>query len=428
MGAYKTVIGGTYDATIAKFDATGAALLWSTYYGTTSDDYGIAVAIDLSDNIYVTGQYYSSGNHTFVAKFNSLGNARIWSNSYVGDFVQAITLDANNDAYITGLTPEELGIATAGAYQTEYAGGNYDAFVAKFNAAGTLVWGTYYGGEAADWSYAIRVDASNNVYIAGHTPSSIGIATNGSYQTDFAGGTDAYVACFNSSGDALLWATYYGGAGGDAAYAIALDANNYVYIAGTTSSASNIATSTAYQSALGGSNIFVAKISSDGSSRVWGTYYGGTAGGFGWGFGITLDISNNIYITGTATSSSNIATNGVFQTAFGGLYDAFVAKFDSSGSSLLWGTFYGGPGDDRSFAIALDANNNVYIAGVTTSTSQIATAGAYKTAYAGGVGSDVFVAKFTQNIILPIELLSFTGKNQGASNLLEWTTATEINQ
>jgi len=125
----------------------------------------------------------------------------------------------------------------------------------------------------------------------------------------------------------------------------------------------------------------------------WGTYYGSR---FTRAYGISVDASDNIYITGVTNCASNIATSGTYQTTYSGINendeDAFVAKFDSTGSSLLWGTYYGGNGQTWGTGIALDTSGNIYITGFTYSTSGIATTGAFQTTYSGG--SNGFIAKF----------------------------------
>src|SRR5581483_2345503 len=170
----------------------------------------------------------------------------------------------------------------------------------------------------------------------------------------------------------------YGGFWDENGFSLALDASNNVYVTGYTTSSNGISTAGAYRTSLvGGQNIFVAKFNSSGSSLLWGTYYGG--GNSDLGDAIAIDASNNVYITGLTQSTSGIATIGTYQTSNAGGQDAFVAKFNPTGSSLIWGTYYGGPSNDYAGNIALDAAGNVYITGVASSTTGIATAGAYQT-------------------------------------------------
>jgi hypothetical protein len=387
-------------------------LLWGTYYGAAGVDEGIALALDASSNVYVTG-YTGSTNaiatagayqttfgggpngDVFIAKFNSTGSSLVWGTYYGGiydDYGWGITLDASNNVYVTGYAGSQ-GMATAGAYKTISSG--QMAFVAKFNSSGTsLLWGTYYGG-GSDYAQGIAIDASDNVYITGFTQSTSGIATVGAYKTILGATVNAFVAKFNSTGSSLMWGTYYGGTGQDEGYAIALDAGNNVYITGYAQSTSGIATVGAYQTVQAGADdAFVAKFNSTGSSLIWGTYYGGT--GQDLSQCIALDASDNVYIAGFA-GSSGMATAGTYQTTLAGARDAVVAKFNPTGSSLIWATYYGGTADDYAEGIALDASNNVYVTGYTYSPSGMATVGAYQTTNTGVSDGNVFVGKFNSN-------------------------------
>jgi len=319
----------------------------------------------------------------------------IWGTYYGGsadDDGYGITTDDSNNIYITGWTESTTGIATNGAYQTSYAGGggNYgynagDAFVAKFNSSDSLLWATYYGGTLNDCGFGVTADVNNNIYIVGQTESLNGIATRGAYQTTPGGG---FIAKFNSKGS-LSWGTYYNGSG----EGITHDKNNNIYVTGLADSNNGIATSGAYQTSYSGF-CFVSKFSPSGS-LLWGTYYGGNM--ITYGYGIAIDLNNNVYITGATNSTSGIATKGAYQTLKGGSGgDAFLAKFSSNGDSLLWGTYYGFDVTQTN-GVTTDFNNNVYITGSTDYASLgIATSGANQTSYGGG-NSDAFLAKFTSN-------------------------------
>ena len=429
-GAYQTTWGGfgDPDVFVAKFNAAGSALLWGTYYGGTGVDYGTGIALDASGNVYICGntastsgiatagayQTTNGGSEAFVAKFNSTGAALLWGTYYGGggnDDATGIVLDASGNVYITGTTGSTSGIATAGAYQTIRPTLGYDAFVAKFNSTGsTLLFGTYYGAtnilEYADtYSYGIALDASGDVYITGSTTDTTGIPTAGAYQATYAGGWDAFIAKFNSTGSTLLWGTYYGGGGTDQGSGITLDAAGNVYITGYTSSGSGISTAGAHQATLKnlGNDAFVAKFNPSGTTLLLGSYYGGSFDGGSantYGYGIALDAADNIYITGSTTGDSGIATAGAYQVALLGTQNAFVAKLNASGSSLLWGTFYGEGNSDKGSGIALDASRNVYVTGNTVATTGAATAGAYQTVNGASAGNpEAFVAKFDTTIV-----------------------------
>ena len=302
----------------------------------------------------------------------------------------SIAHDKSGNTYITGGTEDStVGVATKGAYQTHFGGGREDGFLAKFNCEGGLAWATYFGGRGLDVGDAVTTDDSGNVYLAGSTNSSSGIATHGAYQT-LLSGTNGFLAKFNNDG-VLKWATYYGEGSGVATE----KTTGNVYLTGTTTSSSGISTTGAFQSNLVGTyDAFLAKFSPSGS-LIWGTYYGETS--FNGGSGVALDSSGNVYFTGTTSSYSGIASNGAYKTTGDSVWDdVFLAKFSPSGSRL-WATYYGGTDLDASRAVATDGAN-VYITGSTRSVSGIATAGAYQTSYSGGVYmGDAFIAKFSSN-------------------------------
>jgi gliding motility-associated-like protein len=420
-GAYQTTYGGGYaDCLIAELDPTGSTLLWATYYGGPAYDDISALKLDAAGNIYVSGITQSSsgiatagayktintatGNYnTFVAKFNSNASALLWGTYYGGigpDWNYSMAIDSIDNVFIVGTTKSTTGISTPGAYQVNLAGG-YDGYVAKFDSSGAaLLWGTYYGGTAVDTAGIIMLDATDNVYIAGMTQSSSGIATPGAYKTNYTGGNNGnvFIAKLNSSGSALLWGTYYGGNGRDFPGGVRMDAQHNIYVTGVTRSATGIATAGAFQTTYNGGlygNAFVARFNPTCTSLLWGTYVGSTAEEIG--DDICLDSNKYVYIAGVTSNTTGDATPGAYQTVYGGgIYDAFLAKFDSTGSSRIWETYYGGAGEDAANVLAIDKKLNLYVAGLSSSTSNVATAGAYQTGY-GGNPWDCLVAKFSEN-------------------------------
>jgi len=190
----------------------------------------------------------------------------------------------------------------------------------------------------------------------------------------------------------LEWSTYFGGPLAEYNSGITLDAAGNVLITGYTLSTAGIASSGAFQTKINGvSDAYVSKFSSSGS-LLWSTYYGGNSTDFPKG--IVTDGNSNIYLSGYTYSSSGIASSGSYQTSFGGVIDAFIAKFSASGS-LVWSTFFGGKNDDEANGIAIDGSGNIAITGLTKSDSGIASSAAYQSSYSGF--NDVFIAKFTGN-------------------------------
>ncbi len=260
-------------------------------------------------------------------------------------------------------------------------------------------WGTFYGGNSFDIANACATYTNGDVYMAGNTylNTSTIIATSGSHQTTLGGMDDAFLVKFNSSG-VRQWATYYGGADSDNGRSLAVDASGNVYMCGITSSTNGIATTGSHQSTIGGGSNpdgFLVKFNSSGV-RQWATYYGGNSSDEF--HQCSLDPSGNIYLSGTTdlATSTVIATAGTHQTAFGGgVVDAFLVKFNSSGVRQ-WGTYYGGTDIDFGYACTADANN-VYLAGTTTSSnSAMVSTGCHQGTYGGSL-YDGYLAKFSNS-------------------------------
>jgi hypothetical protein len=428
-------------------------LLWGTYYGGTGVDNATSVALDPSGNVYVAGlttsitniatagayQVISNGNlnDAFVAKFNSTGTNLIWGTYYGAsgnDMALSIAIDGTGNLLITGLTNSIDSIATTGAWQTIYGGGSYDAFVAKFNSAGTnLIWGTYYGGSSSDFGYSITVDQADEVLITGYTKSIDSIATAGTHQTVFGGVSDAFVAKLNSSGTNRIWGTYYGGSVDDWGNSIVLDATGNIYLTGFTSSPDGIANVGAWRTApIGNGDGFVAELNSTGTTLLSGTYYGGNQED--QANDIAIDGQGNINITGYTGSFTGISTLGEWQTSFGGTEDVFVSKFNPACTNLIWGTYYGGNGDDEGYSIAIDGTDNLFVTGFTKSAGAIATAGSWQNSFGGYI--DAFVAKFNSGGT-NLQYGSYyggSGQDEGLSIVLDgnnnlfitgWTTSTD---
>lgn len=393
---------GGYDAFLVKFNSSGVRQ-WATYYGGSENDMGMSCAIDASGNVYMMGVTASTSdiatagahetavNDGFLVKFNSSG-VRQWGTYFEGSG-NSCTIDASGNVYIVGYTHSNSGIATAGTHQTVMAGSG-DTFLVKFNTSGVKQWGTYFGGSGMENGFSCATDAVGNIYMAGQTTSSSGIATAGGHQTIFSGGTvDAFLVKFNPSG-VMQWGTYYGGAGPDIGYSCATDASGNVYMAGDTQqesvpASSGMTTIGAHQSAYGGgySDGFLLKFDSNGQIQ-WGTYYGGSL--LDVAYSCATDASGNVYMSGETQSSTGIATTGSHQTAIGGVSNAFLVSFNSSGVRQS-GTYYG---ECVAIDCTTDASGNVYMAGYTQSNSGIATAGAHQTVYGGTIYHDAFLVKF----------------------------------
>ena len=278
------------------------------------------------------------GTDAFVAKLNAAGSALLYS-TYLGgsgtDRGSGIAVDSAGNAYITGYT-ESTNFPTASPLQGANGGGGYDAFVAKLNPAGlALVYSTYLGGSGLDCGWGIAVDSAGNVYITGYTEST-NFPTASPLQAAFGGVRDAFVAKVSATGSALLYSTYLGGSGNDYGFAIAVDSTGSAYVTGITgyTASTNFPTASPLQAAnAGGMDVFVAKLSAAGSALPYSIYLGGS--GDEYGNGIAVDSAGNAYIAGY-TESTNFPTASPLQAANGGRRDAFIAKISGLAAACTY--------------------------------------------------------------------------------------------
>jgi hypothetical protein len=404
------------NAYIAKYTAAGVKT-WACYVGGNVEDVGGALAIDGNNNIYMAESTVStnlsiaggSGHNSYIGgwdiyvlKLSSAG-AFQWGN-YMGgnagnDFPLVMEILPNGNLVLGGNTISGgSAIAFGTGYDQTFAAGGEDGYVLTMNATtGAGIWGTYVGGPGDDYVFGLTSDAAGNIYFSGNSSSTSGIATAGSYQPANGGAYDGFIGRVNSTGSTLSWCTYYGGAGADGAYDIKIDKTGNLVIGGIFASA-GFSTPGAYQPAYtGGNDGFIMKMSTAGN-RIWATYYGGS--GFDIVNSTQIDENNNIYISGYTASTSDIATNCSFQPVFGGNYDCFIAKLDSTGNTRLWGSYFGGANIEECNAtygqgkpIAYTSNGVFYMAGYTFSAG-LATGGASDATLNGQ--EDAFIAKFAE--------------------------------
>ncbi|MEI6019597.1 MAG: T9SS type A sorting domain-containing protein [Bacteroidota bacterium] len=457
VGAFQTIFGGGTgygDSFLAKFNSAGVRQ-WGTYFGGNGSDFANCCVVDANGDVYMSGgttstntavmttpgcqqSNYTGGamnaGNAFLAKFNSSGQ-RLWSTYYgeVGtELTYAMSADFQNDVYIVGMTGSTSNsyIASAGAHQTNNGGG-YDAFLAKYNSAGSRLWSTFYGGNGDEYGVGCITDPSGNVYMGGITSSSTNIATAASHQSLYAGGIgssvygtgDAFLVKFNSAG-VRQWGTYYGGSGDEYIYYLAADQSGAIYFSGATSSAGGtaIATPGAMQTNFGGgaSDAMFGKFNSSGQ-RQWATYYGGLGDeDFACCF---ADVNANaMYFSGTTSSVGGtvLATPCAYQTNYGGgNKDAYLAKFNYQGARL-WATYYGATGDEDWTGLTVDALGNVYLTAETSSsTGTVLTSnGAHQTTYGGGT-YDGLLVKFDPCVPINLSPITTSAACKGEALVLQ---------
>lgn len=313
-------------------------LEWGTFYGGTGDDYTPNVANDPDGNVYMS----------FAAGYSNVA----------------------------------VNIVTSGAYQltrqTEF--GDESPFLVKFDGTGQRQWATHFGTSHQlypRYTPSISCDPYGNLYIL----------------------ADTMLARFNGAGQ-LTWAVGLPGYE-EFTYrvaAIQCDLSGNIYMTGTAHAGQNATFGTAgtYKDTVTGSyDAFLMKYDNTGT-RLWGTFFGGEGseqsyGGFN---PIACDAAGNVYLAGRTQSLTGIATAGGFQSTFGGVTDAFLAKFSGQGQ-LLWSTYYGGEAEENGSSVSVDPSGNVLLSAITSSTTGISSPNSFQDTLGGG--NDFFIAKFNSN-------------------------------
>ncbi|MCC7176733.1 MAG: SBBP repeat-containing protein [Bryobacterales bacterium] len=290
LNGYRSAFGGLRDAFVAKLNASGSGLVWSTYLGGSSEDAATAIALDGVGNVYVTGGTTSAnfptcqplqasnagGQDAFVTKLASTGSALLFS-TYLGggggtlaagETGTGIAVDPEGNVYVTGYTSSS-NFPTVNAYKAFHAGGTLDAFLAKLNAGGTaLAYSTYFGGSGADYANAIAVSPSGQAAVGGYTSSS-NLPVKDAVQAAKAGSYDGFVARFSPAGNALEFATYFGGGQSDTVSALAMNPGGNLWIAGQTLSADLPLKQPLQSSIAGGYTAFVAMLGQTAPTAVF---------------------------------------------------------------------------------------------------------------------------------------------------------------
>jgi hypothetical protein len=225
----------------------------------------------------------------------------------------------------------------------------------------TYTWHTFYGSNSYDVAYAIRLDSSGNVYVAGYS----GATWNGPLGVAplhaFSGENDITIVKLNSAG-AYQWHTFYGGTASDQAYGIALDTSGNIYVAGVSGAAWNGPTGQLALHAYSvNSNIVILKLSNAGAYQ-WHTFYNSEKA-----YCIALDTSGNIYVAGYSSITWNGPSGQIPLNVFGGSNDIVILKLNNAGV-YQWHTFYGTTHYDEAYGIVVDSSANVYVAGRTEAT------------------------------------------------------------
>jgi hypothetical protein len=393
------VSGGGTGVFVSKLNASGSALIYSTYLGGSGTNFGRGIAVDAAGNAYVVGSTDSTNFpvtsgafgrtpqglfDVFVAKLNPEGSALLYATLLGGtgnDAGRCIALDADGNACVAGATSSNRVPfpTTSGAFDTNRHL-NSDVFVTKLNADGSaLIYSTLLGGDGSDIAYGIAVDAAGAAYVTGATASTNFPTTPEAFATTHQGNSDAFVAKLSADGTSVLYSTLLGGSAsatymeGDVGLGIAVDPQGAAYVTGYSDSTNFPTTPGAWKpSKDGGSssrNAFVTKIAADGSTLVYSTLLGGSA--YAAGRAIAFDFEGTAYVTGETYSRDFPVTPGAFDPIGNDskLFDTdgFLTRLNTNGSALLYSTYLAGNSADIGRGIAVDTDGSVYITGSTYS-------------------------------------------------------------
>ena len=313
-GAYQTSNGGSIDVFSLKLNATGTALLYSTFLGGNADDWAYDNALNKAGEVFITGSS-SAGFPTSVGAF------------------------MNNTGYI-------------------------DAIVVRLSANGTkLVYSTFVGStsfSSANTSagYAIAIDTLNNAYVTGSASGSF-FTVSGSFDVTLNGASDAFVFKLNPAGSNLIYSTYLGGSGNESSgyslsyysYGMGIDINTSgeAFVTGGTTSIDFPVTIGAFSTTLKGgtnSDVFVSRLNASGTALIYSTYLGGTD--YEMSTDIKVNKQDEAYVTGSTTSIDFPVTSCTYNDTAGGGRDVFLTKLNATGSQLQYCTYFGGSDNDYS--------------------------------------------------------------------------------
>ncbi|MEO7910867.1 MAG: SBBP repeat-containing protein, partial [Roseiflexaceae bacterium] len=430
-----------YNTTVIKVNPSGDGLEYLAIIGGKEIEYATGIAVDANGAAYICGYtssndfpttggafdtngtgISSSARQAFIFKLNA--NAQLVYSTYIGgngdERATNVAIDANGNAYMTGLTPSANFPITAGAFQETKSGGD-DAYVVKLNATGSnLVFSTYLGGTGDERGSDIKSDATGAVYVTGRSASA-NFPIFASYGSVANTGQNVFVTKLNPTGSSLLYSTLMGGSGNDNGLGIALDTAGAAYVTGYTQS-TDFPTLNAFDpDANGSQDVFVVKLGPTGN-LAYATYLGGS--NFEKSTGIAVNTADEAYIVGYTESGNFPHSADSYDPSLSGSQDAFLVKLKltNPGAGIVYGTFFGGShidtdtsdgiSSDSGNAITLDKNGGVYITGEARPPDFPTTKGP---AYGGGE-NDSFIAKFQLGApVAPTFTISGSVKTQASA-------------
>ena len=360
FGSYLLTSAGQSDVMVARYNSTGA-ILWAVRGGGTGNDEPNAIVADDSGNIYVTGFFTgtatfggvtltsSGGKDMFVVKYSAALGSVVWAKrgGMIADETgNGIAVDPSENVYITGTYSDSTKF---GSLAKLTSAGSSDAFIVQYNSSGVEQWSKTIGANGNDSGNDITADASG-LYLTGIFSNTVIIGTDTLISK---GSSDIFIAKYTTSGVAQ-WARGGGSTDADIATSIALDASSNAVITGNYSGKVFFGTDSI--TAVGNSDIFVAKYNASGAYQ-WLRSGGGSGNDLGQD--ITTDASGNVYVTGFFLATATFGSKSVTSI---GKADVFVVKYNSSGA-VQWVQRAGGEDNDYPYGIAVDNAGSCYVTG-----------------------------------------------------------------
>lgn len=305
----------------------------------------------------------------------------------MNEYSLGIDLDSEGNILISGITARLF--PTFKALDSTY-NGSIDVFITKISESGQeLLFSTYLGGTYNDWGFDIKVDDSDNIFVAGLTESSNFPIIRG-YDSLFSHGKkDGFLVKLTPECDSIIYSTYIGGSELDWVNGLDVDKSGYAYVAGVTNSP-DLYFLTAYNRQFTGIlDAFLIKVSPDGLAPVFGTYLGSSSGDAA--FDVVVDNKGNAFLCGSAGASDFPITNSEYLGYQGDYSDVFVAQISTKDSDLVYSIRIGGGGEDEGLDIDLDSYGNACVAGRAFGWG-FPMINAFDSSY--NLGGDLFAAKF----------------------------------
>jgi len=375
--AQQGTLAGSLDAVVFKIDAHNQ-LIWSTYWGGVGYDRAQQLAVNPQGDIAVTGETNdqmpvtpgcpqplpAGGFDAFLSTFNANGQLS-WSTHWGGtqdDFGYAIVWDNIQQRWVLAGGTASADLPVSGGFQPVKAGSNFssDAFVTIFTISGNPGWGTFWGGEQAEYAYAIDVDYLGRIVLGGYTTSTYFPTTN-AWQSGLGGNADLFLTQLDTYGQPI-WSTYAGGVNVEVGSTLITDPMGNILMAGYADGA-GFPTQGGAQLPYGGNeDALLLKWNTIGQLQ-WASYWGGVDNDRATS--ISLDTAGNSFVVGYTEGNSMPVVNAS-QPQSNGMSDAWYGSFSSQGAPV-WVSYLGGSQSDYAYAAATDAAGHYYLGGISSS-------------------------------------------------------------